>query len=204
LRGYAYGKEDQNLNLPFILHWNNPSLFPHDHLLNLGSTRESLVWALVAWGARWISLPALLAALWFAASCLVLLFTFKTGIAWWKRAEAARLAVFLWMPAYVVPGVANTTFHDYFTTCILGTLLGLMALCFFLEGKNGRSAGVGGGEVSKARMQLFPMGPGRPDTERWPRGRASCLAQRGGGFPPVGMGIEARVCQKSRKKEARR
>lgn len=140
LRGYAYGKEDQNLYLPFILHWNNPSLFPHDYLLTLGFARESVVWGLLAQAGRWISLPVILAVLWVAVSYLVLLFTYKIGLAWWGRPETAWVAVFLWIPTYVVPGVANATFDDYFTTRIFGALLGLVALYFNFKGRNGSSA----------------------------------------------------------------
>jgi hypothetical protein len=140
LRGYAYGVEDQNLYLPFILHWNNPAIFPHDYLLKLGYARESIVWSLLAYAALWVRLPTLMAALWIASSFLVLLLTYKIGLALWGSPRAAWVAVFLWLPTYRVPGVANNTFDGYFTTRILGTLLGLLALYFFFQRKHVRSA----------------------------------------------------------------
>ena len=135
-RGYAFGKEDQNLYLPFVLHWNNPALFPHDLLLQQGFARESLAWGLIAAAARVVPLPAVLAVLWTMAGFLMLLLMYKTAMALWGRKDAAWVAVFLWMSAYDIPGVANTTFDDYFTTRILGFLLGLLGLHYFLESKH--------------------------------------------------------------------
>ena len=127
-RGYVFGKEDQNLYLPFVMHWMDPSLLPHDLLLSLGYARESVVWSLLALSGRVVPLEALLLGLYMAVSYLVLLLAYKTAVAWWGGRSAGWIAVFLWMPAYVVPGVANTTFDDYFTTRILGTLAGMSAL----------------------------------------------------------------------------
>lgn len=140
LRGYAYCKEDQNLYLPFVLQWNDPSLYPHDHLLTLGFARESITWGLIALCARWIPLPALLAILWAIINYLQLLGVYKISVTWWRHVEAGWVAVFLWVRTYQVPGVANSTFDDYFTTRILGTLFGTWALYFFFRGKSGRSA----------------------------------------------------------------
>lgn len=127
-RGYCLGKEDQNLYLPFILHWNDPSLFPADHLLQLGFAHQSVVWMGIAFAARWLPLSGILFTLWVALAYLGLLLAYRTAEAFWRSSRAGWLAVLLWIPSYVVPGVANTTFDDYLTTRLFGTTCGLLAL----------------------------------------------------------------------------
>jgi hypothetical protein len=127
-RGYSVGEEDQNLYLPFILQWNDPSLFPHDHLLQLGFARESLVWVGIAQLAKWIPLTSVLFVLWIAAAYAGLTLAFQIAAAWWRSAVAGWFAVLLWIPAYAVPGVANTTFDGYLTTRVIGTACALWAL----------------------------------------------------------------------------
>jgi hypothetical protein len=139
-RGYCVGKEDQNLYLPFILHWNDPSLFPADHLLQHGFARQSFVWIGIAFAARWLPLTGILFALWFALAFLGLFLTFKTAEVFWRSARAGWLAVLLWIPSYVVPGVANTTFDDYLTTRLFGTTCGLLALYGLFSARHGLMA----------------------------------------------------------------
>jgi hypothetical protein len=124
-RGYTFGREDQNLYLPFVLRWLEPALFPHDALLAQPFARQSLVWPLLAWLSRWFDLQTLCLVLWVMASYGVVVLTYKTALAWWKDERAAWIALALWVPTYSVPGVANPTFDDYFTTRILGTLCGM-------------------------------------------------------------------------------
>ena len=138
-RGYYYGASDQNLYFPFVLHWNDPSLFPHDALLALSYARESITWRCIAWASRYLNLPALILMIYILVSFLLLLVVYKTALAWWRDPKAAWIAVFLWMPTYLVPGVANNTFDSYFTTRILGTLFGVLAIYFFLGNKRLRT-----------------------------------------------------------------
>jgi hypothetical protein len=140
VRGYGYGREDQNLYLPFVLKWNSPSLFPHDYLLAMTFARESVVWRGLALLARVIPLAPLLLALMAASTYGVLLLVHKMALRWWKDRWAAWLAVALWVPAYVVPGVAINTSDDYFTMRVLGTLCGVAALYWFFEEEDGKTA----------------------------------------------------------------
>jgi hypothetical protein len=140
-RGYHFGKEDQNLYFPFILHWNNPSLFAKDPLMSLNYARQSLTWLFLSAFSKWMSLEVLCLLLYVACSYLVLLLTFKTALLWWRDERAAWLAVALWIPTYEVPGVCNNTFDDYFTTRILGTVVG-MALIYVGLKSRARAAGV--------------------------------------------------------------
>lgn len=139
-RGYHFGKEDQNLYLPFILHWNDPSLFARDPLLVLDYARQSLTWFFLSALSQWVSLEVLCLLLYVACSYLVLLLTFKTALLWWSDERTAWLAVALWIPTYEVPGVCNNTFDDYFTTRILGTVIG-MALLYAVLKNRARAAG---------------------------------------------------------------
>lgn len=136
IRGYSFGTEDQNLYLPFVLHWQNPSLFPHDALLTLGYAKESIAWRLFAWMGEVVTLKTLFLVIYVSASYTVLLLVYKTALAWWHTSGAAWLAVFLWIPSFPVPGVANPTFDSYLTTRILGTLLGLLAIYLFIRSKD--------------------------------------------------------------------
>lgn len=140
-RGYAFGREDQNLYLPFVLRWLDPALFPHDALLSQPFARQSVVWPLLAWSGRTMDLQALCLLLWMAASYGVLLLTYKSALAWWKDERAAWVAVALWIPTYSVPGVANPTFDDYFTTRILGTLCGMGMIYAVLRLRPAAAAG---------------------------------------------------------------
>ncbi|MEW5765324.1 MAG: DUF6798 domain-containing protein [Acidobacteriota bacterium] len=148
-RGYGYGVEDQNLYLPFLLKWNDPSLFPADLLLTQGFARESVVWVLLSALGRLASLEAVFLGTYLAASYATLFFVHRLARAWWDDGAAAWIAVFLWIPAYTVPGVANTTFDAYLTTRILGGVFALAALEAFFRRRNGASAlwVLGGGLV---------------------------------------------------------
>jgi hypothetical protein len=140
-RGYGFGVEDQNLYLPFLLHWNDPSLFPNDLLLTQGFARESLVWVLLGWLGRLLPMEAVFFGAYLAASWVSLLLAHRLARAWWDDEGAAWIAVFLWMPAYAVPGVANPTFDAYLTTRILGALCAMAALDAFFRRRHGASAG---------------------------------------------------------------
>ncbi len=127
-RGYEFGKEDQNLYLPFVLHWVDPSLFPQDYLLTLGYARESLSWVAIAGMARSLPLEAIFLLLSVVLNYAVLLLAFRIARCFWASAEAGWVAAFLWVPAYSIPGVTCLSFDEYFTTRIIGTACGLLAL----------------------------------------------------------------------------
>jgi len=81
--------EDQNLYLPFLLKWNDPSLFPADLLLTQGFARESAVWALLAVLGRVVSLEAVFLGAYLAASYATLFFVHRLARAWWDDGAAA-------------------------------------------------------------------------------------------------------------------
>ncbi len=138
-RGYGFGIVDQWLYLPFIYHWNHPALFAHDYLLQLSFAREGATWTLLALLARLIPIRALFLVLYLLISYGVLYWVYKLAEGWWKSTGAAWTAVLLWIPAYTVPGVANTTFDAYLSTRIVGTFFGLAALYWYLKRKNAAS-----------------------------------------------------------------
>ena len=127
-RGYSFGKADQNLYLPFVYHWMDPSLFKGDSLLTLGYARESVVWWLLALVGRALPVPWLALALYLAASFTILALVFKVANGWWKSAAAGWIAVLLWMPSYTTPGVTCLTFDNYLTTRCLGAAFAIWAL----------------------------------------------------------------------------
>ncbi len=140
-RGYAFGREDQNLYLPFVLRWLDPALFPHDLLLSQTFARKSMTWMVLGWLSRRFDLDVLCLVLWMGASYGVLYLTYKSALAWWKDERAAWVAVALWIPTYPVPGVANPTFDDYFTTRVLGTLCGMGMIYAVLRLRPAAAAG---------------------------------------------------------------
>ncbi len=146
-RGYYFGKEDQALYLPFVLKWNDSTLFPHDPLLQQGFAKLSGTWAAVSLLTRFVDLQTLCLLLYILASYLVLWLTYRTALAWWGDRPSAWLAVVLWIPTFPVPGVANDTFDDYFTHRLVGTIFAMAALGAVLQRRKivgGISAFLGG------------------------------------------------------------
>ncbi len=137
-RGYYFGKEDQALYLPFVLKWNDPTLFPHDPLLQQGFAKLSGTWAGVSLLARVLDLQTLCLLLYILASYLVLWLTYTTALAWWEDRPSAWLAVVLWIPTFHVPGVANDTFDDYFTHRLVGTIFGMAVIGAVLQHRRWR------------------------------------------------------------------
>lgn len=132
-RGYEFGKEDQNLYLPFVLHWLDPSLFPNDYLLTLGYARESISWVAITGLAKFFPLEAIFFSLTTVLNYAVLLLTFRIARRLWASEEAGWIAAFLWIPAYSIPGVTCLSFDEYFTTRMIGAVFGLLALDGFLR-----------------------------------------------------------------------
>jgi hypothetical protein len=132
-RGYDFAKADQSLYLPFVLKWNDPSLFPHDLLLRQGFAKLSGTWVGVSLLARVVDLETLCLLLYILASYLVLWLTYRTALAWWGDRSSARLAVVLWIPTFRVPGVANDTFDNYFTHRLVGTIFGMVIIGAVLQ-----------------------------------------------------------------------
>ncbi len=134
-RGYAFAVGDQNLYLPFVLHWNDPTLFPHDYLFWLRFPRESFLWAAVAWLARYMDLKALM--LWgnVAVSYLTLWAVFKLGLAWFEDRKAAWVAVLLWTPVYELPGSGQDTIDPYLTTRNIAYMLAMFGLAALIRSR---------------------------------------------------------------------
>lgn len=134
-RGYAFAVGDQNLYLPFVLHWNDPTLFPHDYLFWLRFPRESFLWAAVAWLARFMDLKALM--LWgnVAVSYLTLWAVFKLGLAWFEDRRAAWVAVLLWTPVYELPGSGQDTVDPYLTTRNIAYMLAMFGLAALIRSR---------------------------------------------------------------------
>lgn len=135
VRGYGFGVEDQVLYLPFVEHWNDPALFPHDYLLTLSWAKESLTWPIVALAGRWAGLPAVFLILQVIATFLGFYFLFRTANLLWQSQRAAWLSVLLWIPAFDVPGSGITTFDSYFTTRSVGMVAAAGAFYLFLKGR---------------------------------------------------------------------
>jgi hypothetical protein len=138
-RGYAYAVGDQNLYLPFVLHWNDPSIFPNDYLLWLKFPRESLTWVTVAWLARLMDLQTLLLALYLITSYLTIWAAFRLGVAWFNDRLKAWVLVMLWTPVYELPGSGQDTADPYFTARNLAYMLSMWALVALVRS---RPAGV--------------------------------------------------------------
>jgi hypothetical protein len=132
-RGYDFAKEDQSLYLPFVMKWNDPTLFPHDMLLDQGFAKLSGTWVGVSLLSRAVDLQTLCLLLYLLASYLVLWLTYRTALAWWGDRPSAWLAVLFWVPTFRVPGVANDTFDDYFTHRLVGTIFGMVILGAVLQ-----------------------------------------------------------------------
>jgi hypothetical protein len=132
-RGYYFAQEDQSLYLPFVLTWNDPSLFPSDILLHQGFAKLSGTWVGVSLLARVVDLETLCLLLYILASYLVLWLTYRTALTWWGDRPSAWLAVVLWIPAFRVPGVANDTFDNYFTHRLVGTIFGMVIVGAVLQ-----------------------------------------------------------------------
>jgi hypothetical protein len=141
-RGYYFAKEDQSLYLPFVLKWNDPSLFPNDILLHQGFAKFSGTWVGVSLLARVVDLETLCLLLYILASYLVLWLTYRTALAWWGDRSSAWLAVVLWIPTFRVPGVANDTFDDYFTHRLVGTIFGMVIIGAVLQDRK-MAGGIG-------------------------------------------------------------
>ncbi len=133
IRGYGFGLDDQALYLPFLYHWNTPTLFPHDYLLTMGLAKESLTWPVLALLGRWTGFPPLFLILYLLSTFWGLYFLYRTAELLWKNARAAWISVFLWLPAFDVPGTGINTFDGYFTTRCLGIVLAAAALYYFLK-----------------------------------------------------------------------
>jgi len=134
-RGHGFAVGDQNLYLPFVLHWNDPTLFPHDYLFWLRFPRESFVWAAVAWFARFLDLEALM--LWsnIAVSYLTLWAVFKLGLAWFEDRRAAWVAVLFWTPVYELPGSGQDTVDPYLTTRNIAYMLAMFGLAALIRSR---------------------------------------------------------------------
>ncbi len=139
-RGYSYAVGDQNLYLPFVLHWNDPSLFPNDYLFWLKFPRESLTWVALAHLVNHFDLKVVLLALYLATSYLTLWAAFRLGLAWSKQRLSAWVMVLLWTPVYELPGSAQDTMDPYLTTRNMAYMLAMWALVAFLKSKPFRVA----------------------------------------------------------------
>jgi len=137
-RGYAFAVGDQNLYLPFVLHWNDPTLFPHDYLFWLRFPRESFVWVAVAWLARFMDLQSLMLAANLAVSYLTLWAAFRLGLAWFEDRRAAWVAVLLWTPVYELPGSGQNTVDPYLTTRNIAYMLAMFGLAALIRSRPGR------------------------------------------------------------------
>jgi hypothetical protein len=135
IRGYSFGVDDQALYLPFLYHWNAPALFPHDYLLTLGFTRESITWPGLAVIGRWTGYPPLFLALYVLTTFLSLLLVYLIAQNLWDKSGVAWLAVFLWVPVQDIPGAGISTFDSYFTTRCIGSVVALAAVYALLKNR---------------------------------------------------------------------
>ena len=140
--GYVFDFQDQDLFLPFVLKWNDPTLFPNDFFLSLPDTRESVTWIAVAYLARAIPLKALLLCLYILFTYLGLFLIHRAASAYWGSESPAWIALFLWMQSYRVPGVSYSTYDGYFTTRTLGAVFILWALLYFFKQKFAGSSAI--------------------------------------------------------------
>lgn len=132
-RGYVFAFGDQNLYLPFVLHWADGSLFPRDYLLQLNYARESVTWIALALLARAVELEVLVLLAYALTSWFVLYAVHDLAMAWWDDARAAWIAVLLWTPVYAVPGNAFNTVDPYFTGRALGYAITFLVLARLLK-----------------------------------------------------------------------
>ncbi len=136
VRGYyGFGVGDQALYLPFLYHWHNPSLFAHDYLLSLPWIHDSILWPTLSLFQRWMALKLVFFVLYLVATYVSLFFIFKIAKTVWTNRTAAWIAVFLWLPAYQIPGADIGTFDSYFTGRCLAMALVLAAVYLFLNGR---------------------------------------------------------------------
>lgn len=134
-RGYAFPVGDQNLYLPFVLHWNDPTLFPHDYLFWLRFPRESFLWAAVAWAARFVNVESLVLVSNIVVSYLTLWAAFRLGLAWFEDRKAAWIAVLLWTPVYELPGSGQDTIDPYLTTRNIAYMLVMFGLAALIRSR---------------------------------------------------------------------
>jgi hypothetical protein len=165
-RGYSFGRVDHLFYLPFIQKWSDPALFPHDFVVGGGLARSSPTWTLLGAMARFVDIQVLCLLLYALVTFLCLYYIYRTALFLWGDAPSAWLAVILWTPVHRIP---ETGFSGYLTARLIGTLIGLALLNYFLRKDLLKWAGALAAGVVLYLLMVVPLGGGIAAWAVWKR-----------------------------------
>ena len=133
--GYQFAVSDQEIFIPYVLKWEDPSLFANDQLFNQPSAGASLFYPIFGLLARYFNLEAIFFLGYLIFQLFFFLAIYRLAFVILKDRKLAYLALLPFFLPKFIGGTAISTFDDFFGYRSIGVIFLLFYISYLLEKK---------------------------------------------------------------------
>src|SRR3989344_6791415 len=120
--GYQFAASDQEIFIPYILKWKDPSLFPSDLLFNQPSANASLFYPVFGFLSRFADLQAIFFLSYLIFNFLFFLAIYSLSYVILKNRKLSYLALLPFFLPKFIGGTATFTFDIFFGYRLIGII----------------------------------------------------------------------------------
>src|SRR3990167_3809562 len=138
--GYQFAVSDQEIFIPYVLKWEDPSLFANDQLFNQPSAGASLFYPIFGLLARYFNLEAIFFLGYLIFQLFFFLAIYRLAFVILKDRKLAYLALIPFFLPKFIGGTATFTFDTFFGYRSTGIVFMVFHLSYLLEKKFKKAA----------------------------------------------------------------
>lgn len=144
ISGYRFAVSDQEIFIPYILKFQDPSLFKGDILFSQFTANASFYYQIMAYITKYINMEIAFFAGFLIIKSILFIGIFKISEAIFKKKEIAILSLLLFLIPKFIGGTGTLTYDDFFGYRSIGVVLYVFYLLFLLKNQFNKASFVAG------------------------------------------------------------